>query len=100
MHAELEIFWHAILPNRIADGRQIELHFPLELRRVAYIVNPLIEAATELRRDGLNRNAFIGDSRQDDEQLNRALRAVCLIHRNLGDEVADALGILDLAINL
>jgi hypothetical protein len=57
---------------------------------IADVIDALVEAAGELRRDRLDRDALIGDGGEDDEQLRRRLRAVGFIHGNLGDEVVGA----------
>ena len=64
----------------------------LELGHVAHVIDALVEAAAEFGRDGLDGNAFVGDGGKNDEQLDRALRAIGLVHRNFRDEVAGALG--------
>ena len=98
--AQLEIFRQAKLLDGVGDGRNVQRKLAFELRHVAHIVHALVEAAAELGRDGLDGDAFIGDGGQDDEQLGGTLRAVGLVHRDLGNEVAFALGVYDFAVDL
>ena len=83
----------------MADDRHVVGELLVELVRVADIVHALVEAAREFRRDGLDRDALVGDGREDDQQFGGSLGIVRLVHRNLGDEVPAALGGLDVAVD-
>ena len=100
VHGELQVGREAILLHRMGDDAEVVIELAFELGEVADVIDALVETAGELRRDGLDRHAFVGDGREDDEQLRRGLRAVGLVHRDLGDETADALHGDDVAVDL
>ena len=97
--AELQARGQAVLSHRVADDRQVVGELLVELVRVADIVHALVEAAREFRCDGLDRDALVGDGREDDQQFGGSLRVVGLVHRDLGDEVPAALGGLDVPVD-
>jgi len=70
-----------------------------KLRDVADVINALVETTCEFRRDGLDWNLFVSQSREDDEQFQRRLRAVRFVHRNFRDETAFTLGLRDATVN-
>jgi hypothetical protein len=43
------------------NDRNVERQLWLELRHIARVIHTFIEAAAELRSDGLDRDTFIGD---------------------------------------
>ena len=87
MDAELEIRGQAVLPHGVGDDGEVVVKLLLELREVADVVNALVEAAGELRRDRLQTDAFVRERREDHQQLRRRLRRVGFIHRDFGDQV-------------
>ena len=87
MDTELEIGGQSVGGDGMADSGHIERHLAGELAGVAHVVHALVEAAAEFGSDGLDRNAFIGNGGEDDEQLRRRLGGICLVHRDLGNEV-------------
>ena len=76
------------------------LKFLLELRHVADVIDALVEAAGEFGGDRLDGDLLVGDRRENHQQFGRRLRAVGLVHRHFGDEVAGALGGGDVPIDL
>ena len=66
---------------------------------VAGIIHALVETAGELGRDGLERNAFVGERGQDHEEFRRRLRAVGFIHRNFRDEIGRPFGFGNVPVN-
>ena len=97
---ELQVGREAVLLHRVGDDAEVVVELAFELGEVADVVDALVETAGELRGDGLDRHAFVGDGGEDDEQLGRGLGAVGLVHRDLGDEAADALHGDDVAVDL
>src|SRR5215213_3977177 len=97
--AQLEVRRQIILRDGVRDDGDVLVELLLELRHVAYVVHALVEAARELRRDGLRGYPLVGDGREYDEQLGRRLRRVGLVHRDFGDEVAPALDGSDVAVD-
>ena len=100
VNAELEILRKPEIAHRPGDCRYVQRHLPPELRHVAHIIDTLVEAARKLWRDGLDRNALIGNRRQNNQQLGRRLRRVRLVHRNFCDEISLPLRSFNLAIDL
>src|SRR4051794_954026 len=99
MDAQLERRGQAVLPDREVYDCQVRLEFLLKLRDVAHVIHPFVEAPREFRGDRLNGDAFVRDSRQNDQQLWWRLRTLGLIHRNLGDELALTLLLRDMAVS-
>ena len=99
MHAQLEVARKLVLAGGEGDHRQVVVEFLLELRQVAHVIHALVEAAGELRRDGLDGNLLIGDGRQNDEQLGRSLRRVGLVHGDFRHEMVRAFALRDVAID-
>ena len=100
MHGELQVSREAILLNGVRDDAEVVIEFAFELGDVADVINTLIKTTGELRSDGLDWYAFICDGREDDQQFRRGLRIIGLIHRDFGDEAADALHGDDVAVDL
>ena len=67
----------------MGHDKQVGLELPGKLLQVADIVHPLVEAAGELRGDGLRRDLLQRQQAEDAQQLLRALRGFCLVHRDL-----------------
>jgi len=99
VHAELQAVRQAELPHGKPNHGQVLLELPGKLGRAAGVVHALVEAAAELRRDRLGRNALVGKSGQHDQHLHRRLRHIRLIHRHFRDEVAHALGRFDMTVD-
>ena len=99
MHAQLEVARKLVLPGGVSDHGQVVVEFLLELREVANVIHAFVEAAGELRRNGLDGDLLIGDGRQNDEQLGRSLRRVGLVHGNFRDEMVRAFALRDVAID-
>src|SRR5947209_2105089 len=97
--AQLEVVGEIITAHGVSDDGDVFIKLLLELRHVADVVNALVEAAGELRRDGLGRNLLIRNRGEDDEEFGWRLRAVGLVHRDLRDEVALALQLRDVAVD-
>ncbi|MEY3911676.1 MAG: hypothetical protein RLY37_1144, partial [Verrucomicrobiota bacterium] len=100
VHGELQVGREAILLHRMGDDAEVVIELAFELGEVADVVYALVETTGELRSDRLDRHTFVGDGREDDEELGRGLGAVGLVHRDLGDEAADALHGDDVAVDL
>ena len=98
--AELEIRRKAVPRHRVGDHREVIVELAFELGQVAHVIDTLVEAAGELWRDGLHPHLLICQRGQDDEQFQRRLRRVGLVHRHLGDQVSLALRRDDVAIDL
>ena len=56
--------------------------WPFDRRDIAHVIHALVEAAGELRRDGLDRDFLVSDGCEDDEQLGRRLRRIGFVHRD------------------
>ena len=100
VHGELQVGREAVLLHRVGDDAEVVVELAFELGEVADVIDAFVETAGELRSDGLDRHAFVGDGREDHEQFRRGLRAVGLVHRDLRDEAADALHRDDMAVDL
>src|SRR3569833_646106 len=98
VHAELEIAGKTEAIDRIGDGGNIQSKLVLELCEISLVVDTFIEATAEFRRNGLDGNAFVGDSCEDDEQLQGRLCAVGFIHGHFCNEVSFASRVCDDAI--
>src|SRR6516165_10148837 len=79
MDAELE----GIGEPEFADGKgndaQVFVKLPLELREIPNVIDPFVKSSGELWSDRLNRDAFLGNHRQDEEQFHRVLGRVGLV---------------------
>src|SRR5437762_8134709 len=73
MDAEFERGGQSISLDGESDYRQIVIEFLFELHNVAHVIDAFIKAAGKLRRDGLQRNAFIRKGREDHQKF----RGVC-----------------------
>ena len=87
VHTELQVIRQAVLGNRMGDHSEVVVEFLLELLQVAHVIHALVETPGELRRDGLQRHAFICQRRENDQKLRRRLRHVGFVHGHLGNEV-------------
>src|ERR1041384_3599096 len=91
MNAQLEILWQAVTIDGVRHDRQVFIEFLFELRNVTNIIDAFIKSAAKLRRDGLRRNVLVGNRGQNNQKLRRSLWAICLVHRDFGDEQSFAL---------
>src|SRR3954451_3491763 len=82
------------------DDRQILLELLFELDHIAHVVNAFVEPSGELRRDRLNRDSFIRNGGQDNQQLPWSLRRIRFVHRNFRDELPFAFYRLDVPVDL
>ena len=82
-----------------SDHREVIVELLLELSHVAHVIDAFVKASGEFRSNGLRRNAFIGQSGQDDQQLGRRLWTVRFIHRNFGDKPPFPLGLEQVPID-
>ena len=96
---ELEVRGEPELLHSPRDDLEVLLELLLELLKVAHVVDALVEASRELRREGLQRHLLLRELREDVLDLLRRLRDVHLVHRNLGDEVLRALLLRDVAVD-
>jgi hypothetical protein len=55
--AEFQVRGQAVFLDRKFDDAEVVVKFLLELRDVADVIHAFVEAARELRRDGLHRDA-------------------------------------------
>ena len=88
MHAQLQIVGQPVALHGVGDHGQVAREFLFELLDVAHVIHAFVEAAGEFGRDGLDGNSFIGDGRQNQQQLGRRLRRIGFVHGNFGDEAA------------
>ena len=95
----LSVGGQAVFLDGKRDDGEVVVEFLLELLHVADVIHALVETAGELGRDGLERNFFVGQRGENDEQFRRRLRAVGFVHRNFGDEILRALGLGDVPVN-
>ena len=98
--AQLERGRQAVFLDGEGDDGEVVVEFFLELLHVADVVHTFVETTSELGRNGLDGNLFIGNRGEDDEQLRRRLRTVGFVHGHFGDEVGRAFGFDDVLINL
>ena len=89
--AELEVVLKAELLDGKVDDQEVLLEFTGELGEVSAVIHTLVEPSGKLRGDGLHRNAFSGECHQDEEELDRSLGLLYLIHGNFSDKVVCAL---------
>src|SRR3974390_2425717 len=80
MDAELEGISQPEFVYGEGNDAQVLVALLLELREIPYVIDPFVEPSSELWGDGLDRYAFLGDHRQDQEKLHRALRCVGLVY--------------------
>jgi hypothetical protein len=69
------------------------------LCEIPNVVDPFIEPSGELWGDGLDRYAFFGNHRQDQEQLHRVLRCVGLVNRDFSYKAFASFPFLDVPVN-
>ncbi len=67
--AELEVSRQAVRPDGVSDDSDVGGELSGEAGHVADVVDPFVEAAAEPGGDGPHRDAFIGQGREDHEQL-------------------------------
>src|SRR5882724_5481425 len=87
MDAELQCCWQSIAFDGESDYSEIFVELLFKLRHIAGIVDTLVEAAGEFRRNGLQRNTFIRKNRENHQQFRRRLRSISFIHRDFSDEI-------------
>lgn len=97
--AEFERVGQPEFTNGKRDDAQVFIKFLLELRKVADVINALVEASGELRRDRLRRDTFSRDHCEDEQQLGWRLRRVGFVHRHFGDKSARPLSLCDMPID-
>ena len=73
MHAQLEIAGHSVSVDCMRDHGDVDFELTGELANVTGVIDTLVEAAGELRRNGLDGDTFIGNGREDHQQLRRSL---------------------------
>ena len=88
--AELEGFGKAVGFDGVREDGEVVVELLLELGDVADVVDSFVKAASELRRDGLDGDALVGDGGEDDEHLGWDLWVVGLVHGDFSDEVIGA----------
>src|SRR5208283_714986 len=79
MDAELEGIRQPKFADGEGDDAQILVKLPLELREIPNVIDPFIKPSSKLWGDRLDRYPFLGDHRQDQEQLHRVLRRVSFV---------------------
>ena len=84
---EFQSSWEAVGFNRVGDDGEVVVEFFFELGDIADVIDAFVEAASEFRGDGLDRDALIRNGGEDDEKLWWGLRAVSFIHGNFGYEI-------------
>jgi len=99
MNAQLQCPGQPILFYGERDHRHIVTKLFFEFGDIARIIHTLVKTASELRRDRLDRNTFIGERSQNHEQLRRCLRLVRFIHGNFGNKISRALFLTDAPVN-
>ena len=67
MDAELQIGRKMVFLHSESDGGQIVGKLFAELRNVALVIDTFIKSACKLRRNGLDRNAFVGNRDKNDQ---------------------------------
>src|SRR6202789_2180765 len=77
--------------HRNSNRSKILVELLAELRDIAHIIDAFVEPPCKLRRNRLNRNILIRNRSQNDQQFDRSLRRIGLIHRDLRDEASFAL---------
>ena len=87
MHGEFQGFREAICGDCVGDDGEVVVEFLFELGGIADVIDALVETSGELRCDGLDRDALVGDGGEDHQQFRRGLRAVGFVHGNLGHEI-------------
>ena len=100
MHAQLEVARQPVALDCELDHREVLGELLLELRHVTNVIDTLVKAAGEFRRDSLSRNVLVGNRCENDQQFRRSLRAIRLVHRDFGDERSFALYRRDMTIDL
>ena len=99
MDAEFQVGRQAVLLDGEGDDGQVVAEFLFELSEVADVVDAFVETPGEFGGDGLERDFFVGQRREDDKQLGGRLRLIGFIHRNFGDEITVAFKLGDVAID-
>ncbi len=100
MDAQLEVPGQSVAGHGVANGGHVQRHLAGKLARIPHVIHALVEASAELGSDRLDRNAFVGNGCQNNQQLCRSLREIGLVHRHFGDECALPLCRLDSAVDL
>jgi len=92
---ELQVTGQFEFTQRKRNHIQILAELTLELPQIPDVIHTLVESPGEFGRNGLRRNTFVRDGRQDKEQFNRSLSGTRFIHRHFGHKGVAAAGRLD-----
>src|ERR1700731_2711191 len=79
MHAEFKGICQPKFANGKGDDAEILVDLLLELPQVADVIAPFVKPPGEFWGDGLDRNTFPGDHRQNEKQFHWVLRRVGLV---------------------
>jgi hypothetical protein len=82
----------------VGNHSQVLVKLLLKLRDVTNVINPLVEPARKLWRDGLCWDSLICDGSQDYQKFRWGLGAVGFVHRHFSDELAGTLLGADVAV--
>src|SRR5580704_3314358 len=99
MNTELEGIGQSEFLYGEGNDAQVLVELLLELRQIPYVIDAFVEPSSELWGDRLDRYMFLGDHRQDQEQLHRALGGVGLVYGDFGDKALAPFLFLDVPIN-
>src|SRR5450755_3128906 len=99
VNAQFEVVGESISLDGEGDDRDVIGELFGELGEVAYVVYTFVETPGEFRSDGLDRDAFLRDSRQDNEKFGGCLGRVRFIHGNFRDEVPLSFGLFDMPVD-
>ena len=100
MDAQLQIRRKSELLDGELDNGDVFIEFAFEDFQIADVIDAFVKTACEFRRDCLGWNPFVREGGENEQHVARRLRDIRLVHGDFRNEIAFALRLQDVTVEL